>query len=95
MERMAVEVIDLRGCSVRVQNIEEYEYITKIAKKQEITWASGDDLRKVCCSFPTVLIFSDRRMCYNPTLGASYDYDCINIIKSLRALISERKGEML
>lgn len=95
MERMAVEVIDLRGYSVRVQNIEEYEYITKIAKKQEITWATGDDLRKVYCSFPTVLVFRDRRMYFNSTLGASYDYDCINIIKSLGALIIKRKGEML
>lgn len=88
-------MIDLRDSTVLVNNVEEYIAVTKIAKKQGFTWASGQSLDFMfCVSFPTRLRFdSCREVHYNATayLYYSRDYSCKDVVSNLRNLILKRK----
>lgn len=52
-------MINLKECTVLVNNKAEYIALIKEAQKQGFTWASGDDLTNIFCGFPTRLRFNE------------------------------------
>lgn len=53
-------MIDLRECTVLVNNKAEYIALIKEAQKQGYTWASGHTLTEILCYFPTRLRFDEQ-----------------------------------
>lgn len=86
-------MIDLRGCTILVNNIKEYAAITKIAMKQGFTWANGQDLTNIFCDFPTRLRFNKQYEVYYNSSAYFYnrDYQYKDIVGMLRRLILKRK----
>lgn len=97
LERLGVEMIDLRCCTVLVNNVKEYAVISKIAMKQGFTWASGHDLTNIFCDFPTRLRFDEQCKVYYNASADSYerDYQCKDIVSMLGSLILKRKEGQL
>lgn len=89
-----MEMIDLRDCTVKVNNEKEYEVIIKIAMKQGFHWATGDSLSQRFGSTPTRLEFTkDYRTYYGAWPGCQpRDYpNCMVLIKGVRKLILIRQ----
>jgi hypothetical protein len=89
-----MEMIDLRDCTVKINNEKEYRAITKMAIKQGFEWASGSSLNNIMCEFPTRLEFK-RNHCtyYGAWIGCQpRDYpNCMVLIKGVRKLILIRQ----
>ena len=93
-----MEMIDLRECTVLVNNEKEYRAITKIAMKQGFAWASGDPLTKMFCGFPTRLRFNKQHEAHYNSFTGYYerDYQCRDILNNtLGSLILKRKEGQL
>lgn len=86
-------MIDLRCCTILVNNVKEYAVISKIAMEQGFTWATGRDLTEILCNFPTRLRFDGLYAVRYGSYADYYerDYQCKDIISKLRILILKRK----
>lgn len=86
-------MIDLKCCTVLVNNKAEYIVLTKEAQKQGFTWASGHDLTNIFCSFPTRLRFDEAcEVHYNSSVYFyNRNYQCKEIVGVLRNMILKRK----
>lgn len=89
-------MINLKRCTVLVNNKAEYIALTKEAQKQGFTWASGDDLTNIFCGFPTRLRFDEQYEVHYNSFAKYYDrdYQYKDIIGTLRNLIIKR-GEKI
>ena len=89
-------MIDLKCCTVLVNNKAEYIALIKEAQKQGYTWANGYALTNIFCSFPTRLRFNGECKVYYNSFAKYYDrdYQCKDIIGTLRNLIIKR-GEKI
>lgn len=88
-------MIDLKECSVSVENEKEYYDVIKIAKQQGFHWATGGSLENIYCFFPCKLYFKDDYCTYygsisNSSLDRHYTYN--SLISGLRDLITRRKS---
>ena len=90
-------MIDLRKCTVLVNNKAEYIALIKEAQKQGYTWASGDPLTRIFCGFPTRLRFDEEYGVHYNSSADFYerDYQCKNIVSMLGSLILKRKEGQL
>ena len=90
-------MINLKRCTVLVNNKAEYIALTKEAQKQGYTWASGHDLTNIFCGFPTRLCFDEQcKVHYNSSADFyERDYQCKNIVSMLGSLILKRKEGQL
>lgn len=86
-------MIDLRECTVLVNNKAEYIASIKEAQKQGYTWASGHTLTEILCYFPTRLRFDEQYKVHYNSFADFYehDYQCKDIMSTLRCLILKRK----
>ena len=83
-------MIDLKCCTVLVNNKAEYIALIKEAQKQGYTWADGTALTNIFCDFPTRLRFNGEcKVYYNR------DYKCKEIVGALRNMILKRKEGQL
>ena len=96
LERLGVEMIELRDCIVGVKVEKEYEKVIQIAKEQGCEWNSGDSLDYIYCTFPTRLFFDKRgRVTFGGYHEKYCDYHCKNLMSRLRELIIIRqKGKL-
>lgn len=86
-------MIDLRECTVLVNNETEYKAIAAVAKRQGFYWADNVSLDHIYCRFPTRLLFNEEySVYYNATAYQYYprDYQCKDIL-GLRGLILKRE----
>ena len=90
-------MINLIRCTVLVNNKAEYIALTKEAQKQGYKWASGQDLTNIFCDFPTRLRFDGQCKVYYNSFADFYDrdYQCKDILSSLKSLILKRKEGQL
>lgn len=90
-------MIDLKCCTVLVNNKAEYIALIKEAQKQGFTWASGYDLTNIICDFPTRLRFNGECKVYYNFSAYFYnrDYQCKEIFGALRNMILKRKEGQL
>lgn len=90
-------MIDLKCCTVLVNNKAEYIALIKEAQKQGFTWASGYDLTNIFCDFPTRLRFNGECEVYYNSSAYFYnrDYQCKEIFGALRNMILKRKEGQL
>ena len=90
-------MIDLRKCTVLVNNKAEYIALIKEAQKQGYTWASGHTLTEILCYFPTRLRFDEQYKVHYNSFADFYehDYQCKDIMSTLRCLILKRKEGQL
>ena len=90
-------MINLERCTVLVNNKAKYIALTKEAQKQGYTWASGHDLTNIFCGFPTRLRFDEQcEVHYNSSADFyARDYQCKDIMSTLRCLILKRKEGQL
>lgn len=90
-------MINLKKCTVLVNNKAEYIALIKEAQKQGFTWASGDDLTNIFCDFPTRLRFNGECKVYYNSSAYFYnrDYQCKKIVGALRNMILKRKEGQL
>lgn len=90
-------MINLKRCTVLVNNKAEYIALIKEAQKQGFTWASGQDLTDIFCDFPTRLRFDEQCKTYYNSYAEFYnrDYQCKNIVSMLGSLILKRKEGQL
>lgn len=94
LERLGVEMIELRDCIVGVKDEKEYEKVIQIVKEQGCEWNSGDSLNRICCHFPTRLEFNRRYETYWSSRRGrcARDYPkCMALVGGLRRLIMTRK----
>ena len=86
-------MINLKKCTVLVNNKAEYIALIKEAQKQGFTWATGRDLTEILCNFPTRLRFNELYAVRYGSYADYYerDYQCKDIISKLRILILKRK----
>lgn len=86
-------MIDLKCCTVLVNNKAEYIALIKEAQKQGFTWGSGDDLTNIFYNFPTRLRFDETCKVYYNSYAYFYnrDYQCKEIVDTLRNMILKRK----
>ena len=97
LERLGVEMIELRDCIVGVKDKKEYEKVIQIAKRQGCEWNSGDSLDYIYCPFPTRLRFNGECKVYYNSSAYYYnrDYKCKEIVGALRNMILKRKEGQL
>lgn len=90
-------MINLKKCTVLVNNKAEYIALIKEAQKQGFTWASGDDLTNIFCGFPTRLRFDEECGVHYNSSADYYerDYQCKDIVTMLGSLILKRKEGQL
>lgn len=90
-------MINLKECTVLVNNKAEYIALIKEAQKQGFRWASGDDLTNIFCGFPTRLRFDGERGVHYNSSAYYYnrDYKCKEIVGALRNMILKRKEGQL
>lgn len=90
-------MIDLKCCTVLVNNKAEYIALIKEAQKQGFTWASGYDLTNIFCDFPTRLRFNGEcKVYYNSSVYFyEHNYQCRDILNTLGRLILKRKEGLL
>lgn len=71
-------MIDLKCCTVLVNNKAEYIALIKEAQKQGYTWADGTALTNIFCDFPTRLRFNGECKVYYNSSAYFYnrDYQC-------------------
>ena len=87
-------MIDLRKCTVLVNDETEYKAIAAVAKRQGFYWANSVSLDHIYCRFPTRLRFNEEYgVSYNATAYLYYprDYQCKDILKGLGMLVIKRK----
>lgn len=86
-------MIDLKCCTVLVNNKAEYIALTKEVQKQGFTWADGNALTNIFCSFSTRLRFNEECKVYYNSSAYFYnrDYQCKEIVSALRNMILKRK----
>ena len=96
LERLGVEMIELRDCIVGVEDKKEYEKVIQIAKRQGCEWNSGDSLDYIYCPFPTRLFFDKKgRVMFGPYYENLCDYHCKDLMSKLQELIIIRqKGKL-
>ena len=96
LERLGVEMIELRDCIVGVKDEKEYEKVIQIAKEQGCEWNSGDSLDYIYCTFPIRLFFDKRgRVTFGGYNEKYCDYHCKNLMSRLQELIIIRqKGKL-
>ena len=87
-------MIDLKCCTVLVNNKAEYIALIKEAQKQGFTWANGYALTNIFCSFPTRLRFNGEcKVYYNSSVYFyEHNYQCRDILNTLGRLILKRKS---
>lgn len=80
-------MIDLKCCTVLVNNKAEYIALIKEAQKQGFTWASGYDLTNIFCDFPTRLRFNGECKVYYNSSAYFYnrDYQCAEWLEELKS----------
>lgn len=90
-------MINLKKCTVLVNNKAEYIALIKEAQKQGFTWANGYALTNIFCSFPTRLRFNEHyEVRYNSSADFyNCDYQCKDIVSTLGNLILKRKEGQL
>ena len=90
-------MIDLRKCTVLVNNKAEYIALTKEAQNQGFTWSTGIKLINILCDFPTRLRFDELYgVRYNSSADFyNRDYQCKDIVSAPGNLILKRKEEQL
>jgi hypothetical protein len=90
-------MIDLKCCTVLVNNKAEYIALIKEAQKQGFTWADGTALTNIFCDFPTRLRFNGECKVYYNSSAYYYnrDYKCKEIVGALRNMILKRKEGQL
>lgn len=90
-------MINLKKCTVLVNNKAEYIALIKEAQKQGFTWADGSTLTNIYCSFPTRLRFDEEYKVHYNSFADFYehDYQCKNIVSTLGRLILKRKEGQL
>lgn len=90
-------MINLKECTVLVNNKAEYIALIKEAQKQGFTWATGRALTEILCNFPTRLRFDEQyKVHYNSfAIFYEHDYQCKDIVSTLGCLILKRKGGQL
>lgn len=90
-------MINLKRCTVLVNNKAEYIALTKEAQKQGFKWASGDDLTNIFCGFPTRLRFDESCEVHYNSFAFYYErnYQCKDIVSMLGSLILKRKEGQL
>lgn len=90
-------MINLKECTVLVNNKAEYIALTKEAQKQGFTWANGYALTNIFCSFPTRLRFNGEcKVYYNSSVYFyEHNYQCRDILNTLGRLILKRKEGQL
>lgn len=90
-------MIDLKYCTVLVNNKAEYIALIKEAQKQGFRWASGDDLTNIFRGFPTRLRFDGERGVHYNSSADYYkrNYQCKDIVNMLGNLILKRKEGQL
>lgn len=86
-------MINLKRCTVLVNNKKEYIALIKEAQKQGFTWANGCALTNIFCSFPTRLRFDEQYGVHYNSFADFYgrEYQCKDIVSTLRCLILKRK----
>lgn len=96
LERLGVEMIELRDCIVGVKDKKEYEKVIQIAKRQGCEWNSGDSLDYIYCPFPTRLFFDKKgRVMFGSYYENLCDYHCKDLMSKLQELIIIRqKGKL-
>ena len=90
-------MINLKKCTVLVNNKAEYIALIKEAQKQGFTWSSGRALTEILCNFPTRLRFNEMCKVYYNSSAYFYnrDYQCKEIVGALKNMILKRKEEQL
>lgn len=90
-------MINLKRCTVLVNNKAEYIALIKEAQKQGFTWADGCALTNIFCSFPTRLRFDGEcKVYYNSSVYFyNRNYQCKEIVGVLRNMILKRKEGQL
>lgn len=90
-------MIDLKCCTVLVNNKAEYIALIKEAQKQGFTWADGTALTNIYCGFPTRLRFDEQYEVHYNSSAYFYnrDYQCKEIVSALRNMILKRKEGQL
>ena len=90
-------MINLKRCTVLVNNKAEYLALTKEAQKQGFTWADGNALTNIFCSFPTRLRFDEECGVHYNSSTDFYErnYQCKDIVSMLGSLILKRKEGQL
>lgn len=96
LERLGVEMIELRDCIVGVKDVKEYEKVIQIAKEQGCEWNSGDSLDYIYCPFPGTLFFDKKgKVTSGPYYEKYCDYHCKDLMSKLQELIIIRQKEKL
>ena len=88
-------MINLKKCTVLVNNKAEYIALIKEAQNQGFTWATGLDLTEILCDFPTRLRFDEQYGVYYNSSAYFYncDYQCKDIVSTLGNLILKKKRD--
>ena len=69
-------MINLKRCTVLVNNKAEYIALIKEAQKQGFTWADGCALTEILCNFPTRLRFDEQYKVHYNSFADFYEHDC-------------------